>query len=55
MLNFNTTVKLLGAALFVGGAITAMVSGESRVSDLMLAAGCLMYLAVKIVEWWNGH
>lgn len=31
----------------------ALHSGESRVSDLMLAGGCLMYLAVKLVDWWD--
>jgi hypothetical protein len=53
MPNFPATIKSLGAAMFVGGVITALYRGESRVSDLMLAAGCLMYLAVKFVEWWN--
>ncbi|MDB5855686.1 MAG: hypothetical protein JWR22_3727 [Herminiimonas sp.] len=53
MFNFPTTVKLLGAAALVGGGITALSYGASRVSDFMIAAGCLMVLAVKIVEWWD--
>jgi curli biogenesis system outer membrane secretion channel CsgG len=53
MFNFPTTVKLLGAAALVGGGITALSYGASRVSDFMMAAGCLMVLAVKIVEWWD--
>jgi hypothetical protein len=53
MPNLHRTIKSLGAAIFVGGGITALYSGESRVSDMMLAAGCLMVLAVKMVEWWN--
>jgi hypothetical protein len=49
----DTLIKLLGAGVVAAGVIMILSVGASRASDLMIAAGCLMVLAVKIAEWWN--
>ncbi len=53
MPNHHFLIKLLGVCVLASGAAMALFVGESGISNLMIAGGCLMYLAVKIGEWWD--
>jgi hypothetical protein len=53
MSNFDKFIKLLGIIIATTGAVMALTAGQTNISDYMIATGCLMYLAVKIAEWWK--
>lgn len=46
-------IKVLGIGTLVAGGAMAFLIGESVLSNLMIAGGVLMYLAVIIGEWWD--
>jgi hypothetical protein len=46
-------IKLIGIFLFIIGVTMAFFTGQTTPSNYTIAAGCLMYLAVKIAEWWG--
>lgn len=53
MADHHFFIKLLGICILISGVAMALAFGESDASNLMIAAGFLMYFAVVLGEWWN--
>ncbi len=51
----KTLIKLLGTGLILAGAGLELAGRDERTAGFMLAAGCLLWLAVLIAQWWASN
>ena len=46
-------MKIAGAAIAIAGGAFTLVAGMSNGASFMIAAGCLIYFAVLLADWWD--
>lgn len=53
MSKLYSVIKVAGICIALAGGVWAMSLGQSKPSSYMMAAGALMFVAIKIAEWWE--
>jgi len=46
-------IKYSGACIAIAGIVAWLALGQHPVLSYLIAGGCLMYLAIRIGEWWE--